>query len=332
MTLEELENFRQLGSRTAGHPEYGHAKGIETTTGPLGQGLANSVGMAIAEESLAARFGRKVVDHHTWVIAGDGCLMEGISHEAIGLAGKQRLSPADRDVGRQRDLDRRQGEPRRRDRPEGAVRGLGLVGARVRRARSGRHRPGADRGEGDRPAGDDRLPDAYRLRGADEAGHQGGARLAARGGGDRSGPRDLRLALAAVRGAGERCGPSGGRSGRAARAARAAWEERVAKLPAGKRAEFERVVSGRAAEEARRGADGLPQGAVGGGGEGRDAEVVGAGARGGERRRAGDAGRLGGPDGVEQHADQGARGRSTPRTGPGGTSTTASASTGWRRR
>jgi transketolase len=92
MPLQELENFRQLGSRTAGHPEYGFAGGIETTTGPLGQGLGNAVGMAIAEESLRARFGRKVVDHRTYVIAGDGCLMEGVSHEAIGLAGKQRLS------------------------------------------------------------------------------------------------------------------------------------------------------------------------------------------------------------------------------------------------
>src|SRR6476469_932028 len=98
MTIDEIENFRQLGSRTAGHPEYGrssgieygHAAGIETTTGPLGQGLATAVGMAMAEQSLQARFGRKVVDHHTWVIAGDGCLMEGISHEAIGLAGRQK--------------------------------------------------------------------------------------------------------------------------------------------------------------------------------------------------------------------------------------------------
>ncbi len=91
MTMDEVKNFRQLGAKTAGHPEYGHATGIETTTGPLGQGIANSVGFAMAEASLAARFGSKIVDHHTYVIAGDGCLMEGISHEAIGLAGKQKL-------------------------------------------------------------------------------------------------------------------------------------------------------------------------------------------------------------------------------------------------
>ncbi|MGZ2257661.1 transketolase [Roseobacter sp. A03A-229] len=92
MTLEEIKNFRQWGSRTAGHPEYGHAAGIETTTGPLGQGIANSVGFAMAEEIQRATYGKKVVDHHTYVIAGDGCLMEGVSQEAITLAGRHKLS------------------------------------------------------------------------------------------------------------------------------------------------------------------------------------------------------------------------------------------------
>jgi transketolase len=87
ITLDELKRFRQLGSRTAGHPERGHAAGIETTTGPLGQGIGNSVGMALAERMLAAEFGDEIVDHHTYVIASDGDLMEGVSHEAASLAG-----------------------------------------------------------------------------------------------------------------------------------------------------------------------------------------------------------------------------------------------------
>ncbi|MBX3496572.1 MAG: transketolase [Parvibaculum sp.] len=92
MTIEQIRNFRQLGSITAGHPEYGHAAGVETTTGPLGQGIATAVGMALAERLQAARFSDKIVDHYTYVLASDGDLMEGVSHEAIGLAGHLKLS------------------------------------------------------------------------------------------------------------------------------------------------------------------------------------------------------------------------------------------------
>ncbi|MEQ8404563.1 MAG: transketolase [Oceanicaulis sp.] len=92
VTLEELKNFRQLGSKTAGHPEYGHCPGVETTTGPLGQGLSTAVGMALAERMMNARFGDDLVDHHTFVIASDGDLQEGISQEAISLAGHLKLN------------------------------------------------------------------------------------------------------------------------------------------------------------------------------------------------------------------------------------------------
>ena len=92
VTIEDLKNFRQMDSKTAGHPEYGHCPGVETTTGPLGQGISTAVGMALAERLLNARYGDTLVDHRTWVIASDGDLQEGISHEAISLAGHLKLS------------------------------------------------------------------------------------------------------------------------------------------------------------------------------------------------------------------------------------------------
>ena len=194
MTIDQIKNFRQLGSRTAGHPEYGHATGIETTTGPLGQGFANSVGMALAERILNAQFGDDLVDHHTYVLAGDGCLMEGISQEAIALAGHLKLNKLivfwdnnnisiDGPVSLSDSTDQAQ---------RFAASGWNTI------AIDG-HDPEAiaaaiEDGAGLRPADADRGAHHDRLRRADQGRHQQGARLAARRRGDRRRPQGAELA------------------------------------------------------------------------------------------------------------------------------------------
>ena len=175
MTLDQLKQFRQLGGLTPGHPENFHTKGIETTTGPLGQGISTAVGMALAEKMLAAEFGKKIVDHHTYVIASDGDLMEGMSQEAIAMAGHWKLgklivlyddngisidgptSIADSvdqvkrfkacRLGRREDRRPRPGRDRRRDHPRAKIQQADADRLphhhRLRRAAQGRHREGA---------------------------------------------------------------------------------------------------------------------------------------------------------------------------------------------
>ncbi|MBC7141481.1 MAG: transketolase, partial [Rhodobacteraceae bacterium] len=243
MTLDQIRNFRQWGAITAGHPEYGHVAGIETTTGPLGQGISNAVGFAMAEESLRARFGARIVDHRTWVIAGDGCLMEGISHEAIGLAGMQKLSKlivlwdnnnisidgkvSLSDVTDQRarfaaagwkvlacdghdpvDIDRALTEARTSDRPV-------LVDCKTHIG-FGSPKKQDTAGAHGSPLGPDEITATKAIYGWNH------------------GPFDIPKEIKA---AWEKIGARGA-------AARADWEARLAALPAAKRAEFERQMSG----------------------------------------------------------------------------------------
>ena len=194
LTIEDLKSFRQVGSKTPGHPEYGHTIGVETTTGPLGQGIATAVGMAIAERMLAAHF-PGIVDHRTYVLASDGDLMEGVSQEAIAIAGHLRLSKlivfyddngisidgktslADSvDQVMRFEFGRLEREPDRRARSRGDP---------ERRARR------AER----RPPDDDRLQDDDRLRLADQGRDEQGAWRGARRGRGRRRAQEPRLAL-----------------------------------------------------------------------------------------------------------------------------------------
>ena len=242
MTLEQIRNFRQLGALTAGHPENFLHPGIETTTGPLGQGLANAVGLAMAEEMLRARFGRKAVDHRTYAIAGDGCLMEGISQEAIALAGRHRLGKLivlwdDNRVTIDGAVDLA-------DRTDQAAR-FRACGWHVAEA-EGHDPDSVDAAL--REAAASQLPSMIACRTRIAIGHA--AEGTARGHGALTDPEELKAAKDAW-------GWSGGpfeipakvksaweEIGRRGAAERAAWEARVAAMGSRRRAEFDRVTSG----------------------------------------------------------------------------------------
>ncbi len=200
VSLDDLKSFRQLGSKTAGHPEYGHCPGVETTTGPLGQGLATAVGMAIAERMLNARFGDDLVGHHTYVLAGDGCLMEGISHEAIDLAGHLRLNRLvvlwdDNHISIDGSTSLSTSVDQLRRFEASGWNTLAVDG----HDQEAVHKA-LDPGPAERPPDADRLPHDDRLRCAEQAGHLGrpwqpaGRRRA------RAGQRGPRLAVRPVRG------------------------------------------------------------------------------------------------------------------------------------
>ena len=244
MTIEQIKRFRQLGSITAGHPEYGHTPGVETTTGPLGQGLANAVGMAIAERHLAAEFGADVVDHKTYVLASDGDLMEGISQEAIALAGHLKLNRLivlfdDNGIS----ID---GALSLTDSVDQVKRfeAAGWTASRI-----DGHDPAAiaaalEKAQSVRQAGDDRLQDHHRLRRADQSRQVVGARLAARRRRDQGRAREARLDRTRRSKFPPTFCPPGARPASARRARMPTGASGSPRSTPAKRAEFERRMKG----------------------------------------------------------------------------------------
>ena len=248
--------------RAPGHPEYGHAPGVETTTGPLGQGISTAVGMALGERMLAARFNRgehAPIDHFTYFIASDGDLEEGIASEASSLAGHLGLGKPDRLLRRQPHLDRGRHRARVLRGRRRALRGLRLARAEPARGPRARHARGRDRRRAgrDRPAEPDHRAHAHRARLAEQAGHARRARRAARRGGDPAHQGGLRLAepravLRPRRGA--RALPRLRRARRAS--SEAEWQRALRRLPRAstrdEAAELERMARARAARRLRR--------------------------------------------------------------------------------
>ena len=321
LPLDELKRFRQLHSKTPGHPEVGVTPGVETTTGPLGQGLANAVGMALAEKLLAATFnrpGHAIVDHRTYVFVGDGCLMEGVSHEACSLAGTWglgKLFAVYDDNGISID-----GEVEGWFTDDTPAR-FEAYGWRVvrehRRPRRRRGRPRAARGARERrPAGAAVLPHRDRQGLAGQGPQPRGARRPARRQGDRGDARRARLDARAVRDS--RRGLRGLRRARARRSRRARVALALRRLPRrapGARRRVRAPDERRAARRIRRAREGVRRGAGGEGRGGRDAQGLAAGDRELREAAARDDRRLGGPDrlGVHQLVGQRAGRRATGR-------------------
>ena len=339
LPMDQLKQFRQLGSKTPGHPECELTAGVETTTGPLGQGIGNAVGMAIAQKWRAARYGQPgfeaLFDHHVYAICGDGCMMEGVATEAASLAGHLKLGNLtliydDNSIT----ID---GKTSLAFSEDVAAR-FAAYGWNVLRVNDGNdldcNGEGPRRGpKHDRPA-DAHLPeDAHRLRRAEQAGHALRPRRTARRRGDQAHEEGLRLAGGrAVPRAGRRLRPLPGRH----RQARRGGARRVAEAVRRVQGEVPDLAAELETMEKRDLPDGLGQGhpELPGRREGaRDARQFGAGAERDREERAVDRRRLGGPEPVDQDVPEVRGGRDVHRrrTPAGETSTSASASTPWAR-